>query len=183
MKCHQRKQRYINSGLFWVCALFVCIYIHALSDMFNIAVNGSACIFWRDPSFAKIFGTKTPSSVPFLSYVFWFGRDVCHTIGAVVTPDYLESAYALTALQWKIAQFSCPLLVQFITSPLHLFGLDMYNNRESTFRCRMSRVSQLYFPSVGVRMCRMMAPWSIGLIANREIREYLTPSYKKGEEN
>eukprot|EP01084_Bolivina_argentea_P068241 124184_1 len=36
-----------------------------------LAINGSLCVFWRDPQFAKIFGSKTPTSVPALSYTLW----------------------------------------------------------------------------------------------------------------
>lgn len=138
-----------------------------------LAVNGSLCVFWRDPVFAKIFGTKAATKVPAISYVFWASRDVIHTTGAVVAPDYCERAFDLTKDQWRIAQVTFPLLVQSITTPVHLLGLDYYNIKDGTFGARMSRTATKWIPSMLVRMCRMFPPWSVGLVANREIKNYL----------
>ena len=139
-----------------------------------LAVNGSLCVFWRDPQFAKIFATKPPSAVPALSYMLWVGRDVIHTLGAVVAPDYCEKAFDLTQEQWRYCQLSFPLLVQTLTTPCHLMGLDYYNFKDSGFGARLGRTASKYVPSVALRCVRMFPPWSIGLLANREIRNYIT---------
>eukprot|EP01083_Nonionella_stella_P083240 230090_1 len=137
------------------------------------AVNGSLCVFWRDPQFAKIFGTKAPSRVPVVSYFFWFSRDVFHALGAVVAPDYVEKKYSLTTEQWRYCQLSFPLLIQVATTPCHLIGLDFYNIKESTLMARMGRTVKAWGPSFAVRCVRMFPPWSVGLVANRQIREYI----------
>lgn len=77
-------------------------------------------------------------------------------------------------------QLTFPLLTQLVTTPCHLMGLDYYNHESSPFTDRMGRVAKRWFPSAGVRMVRMFAPWSIGLLINRDLREYLIA---KQEEN
>eukprot|EP01084_Bolivina_argentea_P309857 536011_1 len=144
-----------------------------------LAVNGSLCIFWRDPQFAKIFATKPPSAVPALSYALWALRDVVHTMGAVVAPDYVEKRYSLTPEQWGYCQLSFPLIIQTLTTPCHLIGLDFYNFKESTFGARIGRTASQYVPSVAVRCVRMFPPWSIGLLANRKIRNYIMEGMDK----
>jgi len=139
-----------------------------------LAVNGSLCVFWRDPSFAKIFGAKAPSAVPAISYALWASRDVVHTMGAVIAPDYVEKAYNLTPEQWRYCQLSFPLLIQSVTTPIHLMGLDYYNVKDSGFGARFGRTCAKWIPAFGVRCMRMFPPWSIGLLANREIRNYLS---------
>ena len=70
-------------------------------------------------------------------------------------------------------QVSFPLIVQLITTPCHLYGLDVYNEKSSSFGARMSRISGKYVSTVGLRMIRMFPPWSVGLVANREIGKYI----------
>ena len=81
--------------------------------------------------------------------------------------------YKLTTDQWRVVQLTFPLLVQTITTPCHLLGLDYFNYKESKFTDRFGRVAKKWAPSVGVRMVRMFAPWSIGLLINRDLREML----------
>lgn len=140
----------------------------------KIAVNGSLCVFWRDPQFAKIFGSKAPTAVPAVSYALWASRDIVHTMGAVIAPDYVEKAYNLTPEQWRNCQLSFPLLIQTVTTPLHLMGLDFYNIKESTFGARFGRTCKQWIPALGIRCCRMFPPWSIGLLANRELRNFFS---------
>eukprot|EP00485_Elphidium_margaritaceum_P004244 CAMPEP_0202696050 /NCGR_PEP_ID=MMETSP1385-20130828/9428_1 /ASSEMBLY_ACC=CAM_ASM_000861 /TAXON_ID=933848 /ORGANISM="Elphidium margaritaceum" /LENGTH=266 /DNA_ID=CAMNT_0049352147 /DNA_START=38 /DNA_END=838 /DNA_ORIENTATION=+ len=141
-----------------------------------LAVNAGLGVFWKDPNFAKIFGTKAATSVPVVSYAWWVMRDSFHMLGGVVAPDYLEKRYGWTKEQWRYAQVSFPLLVQLFTSPCHLMGLDYYNNTDSALKERLQRTAKKFVPTVSVRCVRMFPPWSIGLVANREIRQRMTSS-------
>lgn len=111
--------------------------------------------------------------MPAISYFFWISRDVVHTMGAVVAPDYVEKRYQLTQEQWRYCQLSFPLLVQSLTTPCHLMGLDYYNQKESTLTARIGRTCVKWIPTMAIRCVRMFPPWSIGLLANREIRNYI----------
>jgi len=143
-----------------------------------LGVNGSLCVFWRDPQFAKIFGSKAPTSVPALSYALWIGRDTIHTLGAVVAPDYVEKRYNLTPEQWRYCQLSFPLLVQSLTTPCHLMGLDYYNNPDSKVMARVGRTCQKWIPTMMLRCVRMFPPWSVGLVANKEIRNAILSKFE-----
>eukprot|EP01084_Bolivina_argentea_P160282 279141_1 len=136
-------------------------------------VNMSLCVFWRDPKFSKIFGTKLPTKSPIGSYICWVSRDIAHAGLAVVAPDYVERRYNLTQQQWKLCAITFPLLTQIINGPLHLMGLDYYNIKESGFIQRLVRVRKHAISTILVRAVRMIPTWSIGLIVNREIRDYI----------
>ena len=149
-----------------------------------LIVNGGLCVLWRDPKFSTLFGTKTiDKRIPFMSYLFWISRDVVHTLGIVIVPDYLESRYGLTEQQWRINQVLAPLLTQFINVPCHLFGLDYYNKPNSKFINRLQRIGPIYFPTVITRSIRMFPAWSIGLVVNREILKYTNNAFHENNLN
>jgi len=150
------------------------------------AVNGGLSVFWKDPGLARIFRNTSKNSVakstPMAVYTSWIMRDSLHMIGAVVMPDYVEQKFGLTEQQWRYCQLSFPMFTQFITTPFHLMGLDYYNyqnnsdiNSQTRIRLlsRIKRVGSNYFASVITRCARMFAPWSIGLLINRDLRNYL----------
>merc|ERR1712083_27418 len=66
------------------------------------------------------------------------------------------------------AQFGLPLLVQFVTTPIHLLGYDFYNNPVGTAADRIKFMQKDYFKNVSIRMVRMAPPWSIGTIGNKK---------------
>jgi len=150
------------------------------------AVNGGLSVFWKDPGLARIVKVSakstskaTPPSALRITYLWWLSRDTTHILGASVLPDYLEKKFHLTHQQWQIAQLTCPLITQLFTTPLHLLGLDYFNyytkdgKKSVSIVDRLGRVRSEYGAAVAVRMVRMWAPWSIGLLINRELRDYL----------
>jgi len=150
------------------------------------AVNGGLSVFWKDPGLARIVRSSatttaktTPPSALRITYLWWLSRDTAHILGASVLPDYLEEKFHLTHQQWQIAQLTCPLITQLFTTPLHLLGLDYFNYYKKDAQKGVSMVDRLrrvgagYQGAVAVRMVRMWAPWSIGLLINRELRDYL----------
>lgn len=144
------------------------------------AVNGSLSVFWKDPGLARIvktatMSTPTPPSALRRTFLWWTGRDAAYMVTAAVLPDYLEEKFKLSRRQWQIAQLCCPLLAQFVTTPLHLMGLDHFNHYGKKIPTweRVTRMIRAYRGAVAVRAVRMFCPWSIGLIINRELRDYL----------
>ncbi len=85
----------------------------------------------------------------------------------------MEARYGWTKDQWRMAQVAFPLGIQLVTTPAHLMGLDYFNNQNSTMKERLARVGKAWFPSAGIRMIRMFAPWSLGLLINRDVRDWL----------
>ena len=72
------------------------------------------------------------------------------------------------------AQIGLPLVLQTVTTPIHLLGYDIYNNPNNTTAQRIEFLKKDYFKNVSIRMVRMFAPWSVGTIGNREMRATFT---------
>lgn len=66
----------------------------------------------------------------------------------------------------RIAQIISPLLVQFVGTPLHLLGLDWYNNQNSTLVERFNFLRKVYVSSLLVRMLRFLPAYGLGGIVN-----------------
>jgi hypothetical protein len=62
--------------------------------------------------------------------------------------------------------------MQTFTTPLHLLGFDIANNPNGTLADRVAFMKKDYFRNVAFRMLRMLAPWSLGTIGNRELRAF-----------
>ena len=158
------------------------------------AVNGGLSVFWKDPGLARIVKENVAEQLSIssavaakavapsmkMTYLWWIGRDLTHMFGAAVLPDYCEDKFKWTHKQWQMAQLTFPVITQLFTTPLHLMGLDYFNHQQGTestanigMMDRLKRVRVSYIGAAGIRMCRMWAPWSIGLLINRELRDYL----------
>jgi len=70
-------------------------------------------------------------------------------------------------------------LVQFVGTPLHLLGLDWYNNEGSTIGQRMQFLRKVYVSSLLVRMLRFLPTYGIGGIVNFEIRNHFMEKDQK----
>ena len=135
--------------------------------------NTTTCIA-KDKAFAALFGTKVPQGVPMGSYAAWLGRDFI-SMGVIFTAPpivgkQVAGIFGSEKAGYYAAQFGLPLVLQTITTPMHLLGYDIYNNPNNTFAQRIAFMGKDYFKNVGIRMIRMVPPWSVGTIGNREMR-------------
>ncbi|POM67587.1 Hypothetical protein PHPALM_16384 [Phytophthora palmivora] len=71
------------------------------------------------------------------------------------------------------AQLICPAAVQFLSTPLHLLGLDLYNNKGHTMTQRVSFVQREYVKSVLARVGRIGPAFGIGGGGNAYFRNTL----------
>ena len=127
-------------------------------------------------AFAVLFGTKQPVGVPLGSYAAWLTRDfvsmgVIFTLPPIVGKQVGEMIGSEKA-GFYAAQFGLPLALQTVTTPIHLLGYDIYNNPNNTVGQRLAFMGKDYFKNVGIRMIRMVPPWSVGTIGNKELRTY-----------
>jgi hypothetical protein len=141
------------------------------------STNTVTCIA-KDQAFAKMFGTKVASNVPPGAYAAWLGRDLI-SMGVFFTlpPIVGKQIAGITGSEksgYYAAQIGLPLIVQTITTPMHLLGYDVYNNPKNTLAQRITFLQKDYFQNVGMRMIRMAPPWSFGTIGNREFRSKYT---------
>lgn len=86
-------------------------------------------------------------------------------------PDSIASQEYLKIL---IAQLAIPASIQFVSTPIHLFGLDLYNRPQvMPTKERVSRISRDWFSASLLRMCRIIPAFGIGGFLNTEGRLYL----------
>lgn len=136
--------------------------------------NTVSCI-GKDRAFAKLFGTGTVQrAVPAGSYAAWLSRDLISMAVFFTLPPIVAKEVAKKTGDEKTAyyasQIGLPLILQTVTTPIHLLGYDIYNNPNNSTVQRVAFMKKDYGKNVSIRMVRMFAPWSIGTIGNRELR-------------
>ncbi|RLN46902.1 hypothetical protein BBJ29_002910 [Phytophthora kernoviae] len=130
------------------------------------AVNMSLCIA-KDRAFARMFGVIAPAAFPLSSIGLFAVRDSL-TVGAsfnapkVLAKKLEDDAQVEKSKANTIAQLVCPMAVQFISTPLHLLGLDLYNKKGLTFAKRASFVQREYLKSAFARIGRIGPAFGIG---------------------
>jgi hypothetical protein len=131
----------------------------------------------KDRSFARMFGTGTPRPVPLPSFVLFSIRDAM-TIGfSFNVPARLAPLMPNTPMMSSesLAQFLSPVSCQLISTPLHLYGLDLYNRSEKglCWKDRLKAVRTHYLQSTLARMCRIIPAFGFGGVTNTKVRRSL----------
>ncbi|KAJ5338723.1 hypothetical protein N7452_005451 [Penicillium brevicompactum] len=156
-------------------------------------VNMAICVY-KDARFAKMFGAQpssTPShplraptptpQIPKTSYSLFCLRDsitifASFNIPAKIAPSIPDFMASTPGMKASIAQFACPALMQFASTPMHLLGLDLYNRQpEGGLRWtdRASRIRRDYVASCFARMGKIVPAYGIGGTVNVRMRSYL----------
>ncbi|KAJ5632274.1 hypothetical protein N7490_008613 [Penicillium lividum] len=164
-------------------------------------VNSSVGI-WKDVKFAQLFGhnniknTPSPSTaanstapkiarsigrtrIPLATYSAFLLRDGLTIFGSFSLPAMLssnipDSIASQEYLKILIAQLAIPASIQLISTPIHLFGLDLYNRPQVLpTKDRISRISRDWIGASLLRMCRIIPAFGIGGFLNTEGRLYL----------
>ena len=147
--------------------------------------NISLCIY-KDASFVRMFGPPgvVPRPVPPASYALFALRD-CLTIFASfnVPPLLAPQLSAAMSEGWQkhvsgltMAQFLAPAMVQFVSTPLHLLGLDLYNRQANEvlgWRERMDVVRKNWMMSSLARIGRIIPAFGVGGVVNMKVRKGL----------
>ncbi|KAL4993596.1 Cys/Met metabolism PLP-dependent enzyme-domain-containing protein [Aspergillus recurvatus] len=116
--------------------------------------------------------------VPKISYTLFCLRDsitifASFNIPALIAPSIPDSIAATPAMKAAIAQFSCPALMQFVSTPMHLLGLDLYNRQPPGglgWRERVGRIRRDYVASCFARMGKIVPAYGIGGVVNVRMR-------------
>jgi len=141
-------------------------------------VNGGAGVA-KDRAFTRMFGLKPPTGLPMGTYGLFATRDALTILASFTIPPILGrhiETYGYSAeFSINAAQLTCPLIVQWFSTPLHLTGLDLYNNPQHTVGERFAFVRREYLKSVTARMGRIFPAFGIGGVMNRKLRTGLNP--------
>lgn len=127
-----------------------------------------------------MFGLKKPSKLPMTTYGLFAGRDsltiaASFTIPPIIARELQSQGYS-QEFSLNAAQLTSPCLVQLISTPLHLTGLDLYNNPQHMPKERLAFVRREYFITAFARMGRIFPAFGIGGVLNRKLRENLNPN-------
>jgi len=88
-------------------------------------------------------------------------------------PDFMASTPGTKA---AVAQFACPALMQFFSTPMHLLGLDLYNRQPVgglSAGERIARIRRDYVPSCFARMGKIVPAYGVGGVVNVRMRAVL----------
>lgn len=146
-------------------------------------VNVSLSVM-KDRSFTRLFGVSNPKPLPLGSYGLFSTRDSLTVLAGFSLPPLvakeLEQKFSLhSSTSLSLSQLFVPCAMQFFSAPLHLLGLDLYNNTHS-FQKRVAFIRREYWSTSFARISRILPAYGIGGIINRKLRntykEYLGSS-------
>ena len=133
---------------------------------------------WKDSHFTKLFSTAAPRPIPLPTYALFLVRDsltifASFNVPPVLAkhiPDHLLPGFLKNINKESIAQWVSPACIQFFSTPMHLLGLNMYNNRRIAFQERLSIVRRAYLMSTMARIARIVPAFGVGGVLNTSFR-------------
>lgn len=139
--------------------------------------NMSLCIY-KDRAFTKMFGASASHAIPKLTYFLFAARDSLTIAASFNAPSYFAALFQKSG--WTssektasvIAQLLCPAAVQFASTPIHLYALDLYNRPGATLGMRGQLIRKEYFKSTMARVGRIGPAFGIGGVGNSYFRSY-----------
>jgi len=139
----------------------------------------------KDKELAIMFGLKTVTNFPTISYGLWMVRDILTIMFAFNLPkilgEYIHKKFDISPFtSLTLAQLGLPMAVQFLTTPCHLLALDFYNKPLNSIQQRGAFILAEGPKTVGLRMLRIFPAFGIGGVSNAYIRRFLIRKY--GEE-
>ncbi|TGZ82584.1 hypothetical protein EX30DRAFT_191770 [Ascodesmis nigricans] len=135
----------------------------------------------KDRSFARMFGTGPARPVPPPIFVLFATRDALTIMFSFNVPPRLAPYMPTNPImsQESCAQFLAPASCQLLSTPLHLFGLDLYNRAKGangeklTLKDRLGMIKKNYVQSAAARMCRIIPAFGFGGVTNTKVRRSL----------
>jgi hypothetical protein len=146
--------------------------------------NLALCLY-KDNKFTQLFGSQgSKRPVPLPTFALFTVRD-CLTIFAsfnlppLFAPKierYMGEEVKKYVGAASVAQFATPAAIQFVSTPLHLLGLDLYNRPSSRMSGPDGRVSQVvknWAKSAFARIGRIIPAFGVGGVVNTKARQAL----------
>jgi hypothetical protein len=129
----------------------------------------------QDRAFAQLYGVIAPRPAPWSMYGAFFVRDILSmafffTLPPVFSSHLQRQAGVGEGTADVAAQLASPLVVQYLSCPFHMLGLDLYNTESATLAQRWQTVRQQLPVTVIARQLRVIPPFCIGGNLNRSLR-------------
>ncbi len=154
----------------------------------------SLCVY-KDSHFARMFSTaittttKKSGTIPKLSYLLFSLRDSLTIFASFNLPPLIAPhlshlpllSTASPSARSNSAQFLAPALMQLLSTPLHLLGLDLFNRKGTRgVWDRMVRVRRDWAVSALARMGRIVPAFGVGGVVNAAVRTRLMRATEGG---
>ncbi|KAI9473711.1 MAG: hypothetical protein EXX96DRAFT_528567 [Benjaminiella poitrasii] len=141
------------------------------------AVNIFLCVY-KDKVFARMFGVSASRALPKLSYLLFAARDSLTIAASFTAPSYIANILQNNSIISSektanvVSQLMCPAIVQFASTPVHLFALDIYNRPGVSLGMRKQLIRKEYFKSTMARIGRIGPAFGIGGVGNTYFRSF-----------
>ncbi|KAJ5929583.1 hypothetical protein N7454_006533 [Penicillium verhagenii] len=125
--------------------------------------------------------TACAPKIPKISYGLFCLRDsitifASFNVPSLIAPSIPDWMAETARMKSTIAQFSCPALMQFASTPMHLLGLDLYNRQPPggmPWTERAARIRRDYISSSFARMGKIVPAYGVGGVVNVRMRAAL----------
>lgn len=131
--------------------------------------------------------SATGPKIPKVSYGLFCLRDsitifASFNVPSLIAPSIPDFIAETPRMKSTIAQFSCPALMQFFSTPMHLLGLDLYNRQPAgglPWSDRVARIRRDYISSSFARMGKIVPAYGVGGVVNVRMRAALMTKLEK----
>ncbi|KAJ5731176.1 uncharacterized protein N7483_005684 [Penicillium malachiteum] len=131
--------------------------------------------------------TASAPKIPKVSYGLFCLRDsitifASFNVPSLIAPSIPDFIAETSRMKATIAQFSCPALMQFASTPMHLLGLDLYNRQPPgglPWGDRAARIRRDYISSSFARMGKIVPAYGVGGVVNVRMRAALMAKLEK----
>lgn len=130
----------------------------------------------KDKAFARMFGKGDPRPMHFSSLALFGARDSMTILASFSLPGIISKQLQQDCGVAKLtadtsAQLVTPCAMQFLSTPLHLLGLDIYNRPTVSGGDRIRFVQQEYVKTALARIARIFPAYGIGGVVNKYMRK------------
>lgn len=130
----------------------------------------------KDRYFTMAFGSGSARPVPLTSLALYATRDSSTILASFILPprvgSMIEESFGLSAtVSYSAAQLATPCLMQLASTPLHLYGMDLYNHPAKLLSSRVTFIKKEYWRTVAARMGRILPAFGFGGLVNKSIRK------------
>ena len=135
----------------------------------------------KDKAFARMFGSGPPRPLPVPSYGLFAMRDSMTILASFSLPPLFSARLQKQGVEKGkadfITQLATPVGMQIFSVPLHLLGLDLYNNPDrpglgpAAASGRINFIRKEYMKTLAARMARIFPAFGCGGVVNKYLRE------------
>ena len=142
------------------------------------AVTNVSASVAKDYAFARMFGKGPVKPMSRTSLGLFATRDSMTILASFTLPNLiakkLVNNMAFTSKNADItSQLLAPVSIQIFSTPLHIYGLDLYNRtgNDVKFAERLTFIKQEYLKTLMARVSRIFPAFGIGGVVNKQLRK------------